>query len=106
MLLFPAVIRFSPPDAAHACHAAIAREMGLIDYSSPDEEDVTRLLEELEVLNEELETPSLRALAVEMISSNRRSCPWRRRPSKKEILELYPEVYCQADRSKGSRATR
>jgi hypothetical protein len=39
--------------------------MGLIDYFSPDEETVTRLLEELEALNEELETPIHRELGVE-----------------------------------------
>jgi alcohol dehydrogenase class IV len=106
-LLFPAVTRFSL-DAAHARYATIAREMGLADYSSSDEEAVGRLLEELEALNEELEIPSLRDLGLEpdrfesvlepmaedaLASGSPDFNP--RQPSKEEIVELYREVYYQ-----------
>jgi alcohol dehydrogenase class IV len=107
-LLFPAVTHFSL-EAAHARYATIAREMGLADYSSSDEEAVTRLLEELEALNEELEIPSLRDLGLEpdrfesvlelmaedaLASGSPDFNP--RQPSKEEIVELYREVYYQA----------
>lgn len=104
-LLFPAVTRFSL-DAAHHRYANIAREMGLTDYSSSDEEAVDRLLEELEALNEELEIPSLRDLGIEpdrfefalepmaeaaLASGSPDFNP--RQPSGEEIVELYREVY-------------
>ncbi len=106
-LLFPAVTRFSL-DAARPRYAAIAREMGLADYSSSDEEAVERLLEELEALNEELEIPSLRDLGLDpdrfesvlepmaeaaLASGSPDFNP--RQPSKEEIIELYREVYYQ-----------
>ena len=106
-LLFPAVTRFSL-DAARPRYAAIAREMGLADYSSSDKEAVERLLEELEALNEVLEIPSLRDLGLEpdrfesvlepmaeaaLDSGSPDFNP--RQPSKGEIIELYREVYYQ-----------
>jgi alcohol dehydrogenase class IV len=103
-LLFPAVTRFSL-DAAHARYATIAREMGLVDYTSSDREAVERLLEELEALSEELEIPSLRDLGLEpdrfeavlepmaeaaLASGSPDFNP--RQPSKEEIIQLYREV--------------
>jgi alcohol dehydrogenase class IV len=104
-LLFPAVVRFSL-DAAQHRYAIIAREMGLTDYSSSDEEAVARLLEELEALNEELEIPSLRSLGIEPNQFGAALVPMAeealasgspdfnpRQPTKEEIVELYREVY-------------
>jgi alcohol dehydrogenase class IV len=106
-LLFPAVTRFSL-DAAYSRYATIAREMGLADYSSSDEEAVERLLEELEALNEELEIPSLHDLGLEpdrfesvletmaeaaIASGSPDFNP--RQPSKEDIIQLYREVYYQ-----------
>jgi alcohol dehydrogenase class IV len=106
-LLFPAVTRFSL-DAAYSRYATIAREMGLADYSSSDEEAVELLLEELEALNEELEIPSLRDLGLEpdrfesvlepmaeaaIASGSPDFNP--RQPSKEDIIQLYREVYYQ-----------
>ena len=104
-LLFPAVVRFSL-DAAQHRYAIIAREMGLTDYSSSDEEAVERLLQELEELNEELEIPSLRSLGVEPNQFEAALVPMAeealasgspdfnpRQPTKEEIMELYREVY-------------
>jgi alcohol dehydrogenase class IV len=117
-LLFPAVTRFSL-GAAHARYATIAREMGLADYSTSDDEAVTRLLEELEVLNEELEIPSLRELGVEPDKFESALIPMAeaalasgspdfnpKQPSREEIVDLYREVYYQSDQPKESRATR
>ena len=106
-LLFPAVTRFSL-DAAYSRYATIAREMGLADYSSSDEEAVEWLLEELEALNEELEIPNLHNLGLEpdqfesvletmaeaaLDSGSPDFNP--RQPSKEEIIELYRDVYYQ-----------
>jgi alcohol dehydrogenase class IV len=104
-LLFPAVTRFSL-DSAHPRYATIAREMGLADYSSSDEEAVERLLEELEALNEELEIPDLRSLGVKPDQFESALVPMAeaalasgspdfnpRQPTKEEIVELYREVY-------------
>jgi alcohol dehydrogenase class IV len=106
-LLFPAVTRFSL-DAAYSRYSTIAREMGLADYSSSNEEAVERLLEELEALNEELEIPSLRDLGLEpdrfesvletmaeaaIASGSPDFNP--RQPSKEDIIQLYREVYYQ-----------
>ncbi len=117
-LLFPAVTRFSL-GAAHARYATIAREMGLADYSTSDDEAVTRLLEELEVLNDELEIPSLRELGVEPDKFESALIPMAeaalasgspdfnpKQPSREEIVDLYREVYYQSDQPKESRATR
>jgi alcohol dehydrogenase class IV len=114
-LLFPAVTRFSL-DAARARYATIAREMGLADYSSSDEEAVASLLEELEALNEELEIPSLHKLGVEPDQFESALVPMAeaalasgspdfnpRQPSQEEIVELYRDVYYQADRSQATR---
>jgi alcohol dehydrogenase class IV len=75
-----------------------------------NEEAVGRLLEELEALNEELEIPSLRDLGLEpdrfesvlepmaedaLASGSPDFNP--RQPSKEEIVELYREVYYQAN---------
>jgi alcohol dehydrogenase class IV len=104
-LLVPAVVRFSL-DAAQHRYAIIAREMGLTDYSSSDEEAVARLLEELEALNEELEIPSLRSLGIEPSQFESALGPMvdealasgspdfnPRQPTREEIIALYREVY-------------
>jgi alcohol dehydrogenase class IV len=117
-LLFPAVTHFSM-DAAYSRYATIAREMGLVDHSSSDEEAVPRLLEELEAFNEELEIPSLRELGVEPDQFESALIPMAeaalasgspdfnsRQPSKEEIVELYREVFYQTDQPKESQATR
>jgi alcohol dehydrogenase class IV len=104
-LLFPAVTRFSV-DAAHSRYATIAREMGLADYSSSEEESITHLLNELEALNEELEIPSLRDLGIKPDQFESALVPMAeaalasgspafnpRQPTKEEIIRIYREVY-------------
>ena len=104
-LLVPAVVRFSL-DAAQHRYAIIAREIGLTDYSSSDEETVARLLKELEALNEELEIPSLRSLGIEPSQFESALGPMAdealasgspdfnpRQPTREEIIALYREVY-------------